>query len=126
MLAETSSSDSEVFLGEDSGNEHKPWKAGIIVNQDCVTFKLNSGADVTVHPVLIISRQLLLCKTQKKLFGPCRYGLRCRGEFQAMLKYGPKYWKATIYVLNDLDRPVLARIACQKLGVVAKVEPRVT
>ena len=39
-LAETSSSDSEVFLGEVSANEHKPWKADIIVNQDCVTFKL--------------------------------------------------------------------------------------
>ena len=43
-----------------------------------------------------------------------------------MLKYGPKYWKATIYVLNDLDRPVLGRIAGQKLGVVAKVKRQVT
>ena len=49
-LAETSISDSEVFLGEVSANEHKPWKADIIVNQDCVTFKLDSGADVTVLP----------------------------------------------------------------------------
>ena len=40
-LAETSSSDSEVFLGKVSANEHKPWKADIIVNQD-------SGADFTV------------------------------------------------------------------------------
>ena len=31
------------------------------------------------------------------------YELRCRGEFQAMLKYGPKSWKATIYALDDLD-----------------------
>ena len=29
-LAETSSSDSEVFLGEVSANEHKPWTADII------------------------------------------------------------------------------------------------
>ena len=49
-LAETSSSDSEVFLGEVSANEDKPWKADIIVNQDCVTFKLDSDADVTVFP----------------------------------------------------------------------------
>ncbi|KAK2569081.1 hypothetical protein P5673_005966 [Acropora cervicornis] len=31
-LAETSTSDSEVFLGEVSANEHKPWIADIIVN----------------------------------------------------------------------------------------------
>ena len=39
-----------------------------------------------------------------------------------MLKYGPKSWKATIYVLEDLDRSLLGRIACQKLGVIAKVD----
>ena len=122
---ETSVSDSKVFLGEVSVNEHKPWTADIIVNQDCVTFKLDSGADVTVIPASTYNKltdKPPLCKTQKKLYGPCRYELRCRGEFQAMLKYGPKSWKATIYVLDGLDSPLLGRIACQKLGVVAKVD----
>ena len=32
-LAETSTSDSEVFLGEVIANEHKPWIADIIVNK---------------------------------------------------------------------------------------------
>ena len=49
-LAETSSSDSEVFLGKVSTHEHKPWTADIIVNEGCVTFKLDFGADVTVLP----------------------------------------------------------------------------
>ena len=125
---ETSVSDSEVFLGEVSANEHKPWTADIIVNQDCVTFKLDSSADVTVIPAIPASTynkltdKPLLCKTQKKLYGPCRYELRCLGEFQAMLKYGPKSWKATSCVLDDLNRPLLRRIACQKLGVVAEVD----
>ena len=39
-----------------------------------------------------------------------------------MLKYGPKSWKATIYALDDLHLPVLARIACQKLEVIVKVD----
>ena len=39
-----------------------------------------------------------------------------------MLKYGPKSWKATIYVLEDLDCSLLGRIAYQKLGVLAKVD----
>ena len=55
-LAETSSSDSEFFLGEVSANEHKPWTADVIVNQDCVTFKLDSGAtSQSSLPVLITS-----------------------------------------------------------------------
>ena len=56
------------------------------------------------------------------MYGPCRYELRCRGEFQATLKYGQKSWKATVYVLDDLDRSLLGRIACQKLIVVATVD----
>ena len=39
-----------------------------------------------------------------------------------MLKYGPKSWKATIYALDDLHLPLLARVACQKLEVVVKVD----
>ena len=123
-LAETSSSDSKVFLGEASANEHKPWTADIIVSQDCVTFKLNS-ADVTVLLASTYNKltyKPLLSKTQKKFYDPCRYDLSCRGEFQAMLKYGPKTWKTTIYALDHLNGPLLGRIACQKLGVVAKVD----
>ena len=124
-MEKSSSIDSEVFLGEVSANEHKPWIADIIVNQDCVTFKLGSSADVTVLLASTYNKltdKPLLCKSQKNLYGPCRYDLRCRGEFQAMLKYGPKSCKATIYALENLDRLLLGRIACQKLGVVAEVD----
>ena len=92
-LAETSSSDSKVFLGKVSANKHKPWIADIKISQDCVTIKLNSGADVTVLPPSTYNKlkyKPLLSKTQKKLYGPCRYNLRCRGEFEEMLKYRPK------------------------------------
>ena len=49
-LAEASGPDSKVFLGEVSANKHKPWTADLIVSQDCVTFKLDSSAYVTVLP----------------------------------------------------------------------------
>ena len=39
-----------------------------------------------------------------------------------MLKYGPRSSIATIYALDDLDRSVLAREACQTLGMVVKVD----
>ena len=49
-LAETSGSDSEVFLSKVSTEEHKPWTADIIVNEGCVTFRLDFGTVVTVLP----------------------------------------------------------------------------
>ena len=39
-----------------------------------------------------------------------------------MLKYGPKSWKDTIYLLEDLDGSLLGKIACQKPGVIMKVD----
>ena len=57
-LAETSTSDSEVFLGKVSTNEHKPWTADIIVSQGCGTFKLDFGAEVTILPSSTYNRSI--------------------------------------------------------------------
>ena len=94
-----------------------------------MTFKLDCGAHVTVLPSKIypeITDQLVLLKTSKKLYGPCRYELKCRGKFEALLKYEDKSCKEEIYVLDDLDRPLLGRTACHKLGVVTKIEEVLT
>ena len=39
-----------------------------------------------------------------------------------MLKYDKKSWKEKIYLLDDLDRPLLGRTACHKLGVITKID----
>ena len=112
-LAETSSSDYKASLGKSSANKHKPWTADIIVSQDCVRFKLDSGAKVRVLPPSTYSKltyKPLLSKNQKKLYEPCRYDLRCRGEFQVILKYRPKTWTTTIYAMDDFNGLLLGTI----------------
>ena len=88
--AESSSSDSDIFLGEVVSKQEKPWTADVTINSHRVTFKLDCGADVTVLPSKIfteITDKPILLKTSKKLYGPCRYELKCKGEFEASLKY---------------------------------------
>lgn len=73
-VVESSSSDDEHFLGEVTSGEQKPWTADVMFNAHYVTFKLDSGADVTVLPKNVyceFSDKPLLLKTSKKLYGPC-------------------------------------------------------
>ena len=123
--AESSSSDSDIFLGEVVSKQEKPWTADVTINSHRVTFKLDCGADVTVLPSKIfteITDKPILLKTSKKLYGPCRYELKCKGEFEASLKYENKSCKEQIYVLDNLDRPLLGRTACHKLGIIKKID----
>ena len=124
-VEDSTNSDAEEFLGEVTSNEQKPWTADVTVNRHCVTIKLDSGADVTVLASNIYSEltdKPRLLKSSKKLYGPCRYELKCQGEFEALLKYDKKSWKEKIYLLDDLDRPLLGRTACHKLGIITKID----
>ena len=88
-----------------------------------MTLKLNCGADVTLLPSKIYSEMVErppLIKTSKKLYGPCQYELKCKGQFEALLEHEDKSSKETIYVLDDLNRPLLGGSACHKLGVIKK------
>ena len=115
---DSDSSDSEIFLVEVTSKEQKPWTAVVTVNGHGVTFKPDCGADVMVLPSKIYNEMAdrpLLIKTSKKLYGPCRYELKCKGQFEALLKHENKSSKETIYILDDLDRLLLGRSACHEL-----------
>ena len=87
---DSSSSDSEIFLGEVTSTNQKPWVANITVNNHETVFKLDSGAVVTVVPRRIyeeIVDRPTLVRTSKTLYGPCRYRLRYRGKFKAVLEH---------------------------------------
>ena len=58
------------------------------VNGHKVNFKLDSGANVSAIPEVIFNRMaspLALVKPDKKLYGPCRTTLNCKGKFKAVL-----------------------------------------
>ena len=62
-----------------------------------------------------------LAKANRNLYGPCRYQLKCRGKFKATLDYKVQSCEEEIYVIEDLERPLLSRQACNALRVIAKV-----
>ena len=59
--------------------------------------------------------------TSKGLYDPCHFHLVCKGKFIATLHYDEKSYEEEIYVIEDLERPLLGRQACKALGIFQKV-----
>ena len=60
--------------------------------------------------------------TNKVLLGPCNYKLNCIGKFQAKLTANQKCINNKVYVVKDLERPLLSRYASQSLNFINKVD----
>ena len=105
---------------------NSPWTATLLVNEKPVTFKLDSGADVTVVPydsLLKLDGQTKLQPTctDKVLLGPCKYKLNCKGKFTATLTNKSKSMKERIYVAEDLTQPLLGRAAAESLNLINRI-----
>ena len=84
------------------------------MNGKPLDFKVDSGADVTVIPPTqfhSLKQKPLPNKNTKMLMGPCRHQLRCLGTFTAELRVEEKVVKEQIYVVHDLETPLLGREA---------------
>ena len=120
--------ESELFLGEvhidhlKSGNNQ--WKVDIMVNDQLVNFKIDSGADVSVLPVHTYEKleNTKLQPTNKVLLGPCNYKLNCMGKFKAKLTVNNLSVENDVYVVKDLERPLLSRLDSQNLNLINKIE----
>ena len=116
--------DEGFFLGEIGNADGKAWKGEIDVNGTKIQFKLDSRADVTVIGGSIYSRffgQNKLERTRKKLFGPCKSPLSCLGVLKENLVLKGKSCIEDVYVVENLETPLLGRSACLALETIAKV-----
>ena len=94
------------------------------MNGMAIKFKLDTGADVTVIGNSIYSRFFIntnLLRARKKLFGPSKSKLHCLSILQARLRLNGKWCGADVYVVENLETPLLGRSACLALDTVAKV-----
>ena len=108
----------ELFLGElpelyaAQTSIGDSWKAKVSLNGLLTELKLDTGADVTVIlPSLYHSLQPApsLSRTTRLLIGQCKQKLSCLGTFIAELQVQDKVAKKHVYVIDDLERPLLGR-----------------
>ena len=123
---ETDSDDDGFFLGAIGNKDEKVkhWSEEIEVNDVTIKFKLDTGADVMVIRDSIYSRffsKTNLQRAHKKLFGPCKSKFHCLGILQAKLRLNGKSCDEDVYVVENLETPLLGRSACLALDTVAKV-----
>ena len=117
--------DSELFLGTIHSEKGKPYLVNLALNERCVEFKIDTGADVTVIPISYFDqiRDGALQPPYKSLSGPNSQPLDVRGKFIATLGKDGKEIQEEIYVIRGLKQPLLGCPAIEALDLIAVVEP---
>ncbi|KAL9967390.1 hypothetical protein ACROYT_G025604 [Oculina patagonica] len=121
----------ELFLGELTelsavqGGAGDSWKALVSMNGQLMEFKVDSGADVTVIPPSLfhsLKPTPSLSKTTRVLMGPCKQKLSCLGTFTAKLRVQDKVTQEQVYVIEDLERPLLGREPAEHLKLISRLD----
>ncbi|KAL0150323.1 hypothetical protein M9458_054431, partial [Cirrhinus mrigala] len=120
-----SDSDSQdyAFLGEVSTQTTKPWIEKVTLNGDAISFKLDTGADVTSIPEKVFNpkRDGKLDKPLKRLVGPGKHLLDVKGCFQGKMCAKGRSTDQPVYVVAGLTQPLLGLPAIQAMRLVHRV-----
>ena len=121
-----STSDTEVFLGaiQQDNTEKDPWKVELYIEGCLTTFKIDTGADVTVIPKCLLDKlpSPTLTPAKKTLIGPNRSKLPLLGCFKAKLQKQEKETHEEVYVVPNLQTPLLGKPAIKALGLAVRVD----
>ena len=119
-LSDTEDSDNN-YMGEIFHVDDDCWSAEINVNGKPNTFKLDTGASVSVLSEKWAKTHKLE-KTNKVLKGPGDTKLKVLGSMTAQLKYKEKTITEILYVLKGQKYSLLSRSACVKLGIISRID----
>ena len=111
-------------LANHRAGRNDSWLVTLQLNGQPVTFKLDTGADVTVIPMGVLRRQrekTKLYPAQKRLHGPNNQELPVRGCLKATLAYRNATVVEEVYVVPGLHTPLLGRPAIESLGLIIRV-----
>ena len=100
------------------------WSSKISVGGKELTFKLDTGAEVTViteeaHRMLEMPK---LQKPSKALYGPTSTALRTLGQFTSTLSVNNKTSEETIFVVQGLKTNLLGLLAITSLQLVHRIQ----
>ena len=101
------------------------WQKTLTLNKRYLTFKVDTGANVTVIPSTNYSVQHdgQLQPLTRKLMGAGQHTLQVEGQFRGCLLYQDKEIYQDIFVVQGLAKPLLGRPAIDALQMVSMVEP---
>lgn len=87
-----------------------------------MTFKVDTGADVTLVPWSAVSDVGGICveKTGTKLYGVGQQ-IKILGKATVCLKYGQRDVEEVVYITKDTITPLLGKTGIEKLGLVKKL-----
>ena len=119
--------DQEEFLGAihvdtaDTDDEGKPWTTTLELNERALTFKIDTGADVTVisQSDYNAEKDGPLSPPSKQLTGPSHEALDVCGQFTGQLQRNTMLTMQDVYVVKGLHKPLLGRPAIEALKIVA-------
>ena len=98
------------------------WHAELLVNSQKMSFRIDTGADVTVIPDRCFRNTDCLEKTEKRLYGPGGSELEVKGVFKATVESKSVKCSQDLYVVKGLRKPLLGRPAIEALGILKRVE----
>ena len=99
------------------------WTEEIAINKQKVTFKVDTGAEVTAVPESTWSKLKLptaLQKSKRSLCGPDQKSLQVMGEASVILSWQQNSCQQTVYIIRGLKNSLLGLPAIRALGVLPK------
>ena len=121
----------DVFLGtlttnssSDTSGNHNPWEVTLQLNDKPVSFKIDTGAEVSVIPETVFKQLqgVTLNHAGRRLVGPGQNQLEVLGQFTAKLKYQNSAADEQIYVVRQLQKSLLGQPGILALDIVTRIQ----
>ena len=102
---------------------HASWNATIGINDQAMTFKLDTGGEVTAitEPAFLQLKDVPPQAPSKTLHGPDEQPLKVLGQVTLTLSSNGQACTHNVYVVRDLEQNLLGLQAIEELKLLAKV-----
>ena len=106
------------YLNTVTSNSTQTWNSVVLVDEVEVSFKIDTGAEVTVVTEAVgDSLNRTLKPTQRILYGPDKKPLSVLGELAVSLQYNGRRSTQPVYVVEGLQENLLGLLAIQNLHI---------
>ena len=117
----------DAFLGgiqkEGDQSDGSPWAVTLSLNGEPTKFEIDTGAEVTVISPSV-NRKIgspALRPAKRTLRGPSNHALPVKGQFMGKLKRGDREVKQELFVVSNLHKNLLGRLAIEALDLAVRV-----